>query len=265
MKFLIALSLLLCVTSAFENRGSMAQKVAVSSRISNGQTAGANDFPYQAGLSLYNGQISLFCGGSLINDEWVLTAAHCTFKVVSGTVYLGSITRLDPIVSREVDKCNIKMHEEFDDHTLINDIALVKIATVTFTDAIQQVSLPKCASSYDTYIGEPVLASGWGRTSESAPYSPVLKVGNMKVIPNNVCDYEYPDIEPETLCTSTVNHIGNCDGDSGGPLVLASSKLQIGIISFHSPDGCDAGKPAGHTRVTSYLDWIQRTMERTLN
>ncbi|XP_067635249.1 collagenase-like [Eurosta solidaginis] len=266
MKLLIALSLLLCVTSAFENRGSMAQKVAVSSRIANGQTAGANDFPYQVGLSLFDGKNEAFCGGSLINKKWVLTAAHCTFDAISGTVYLGSITLLDPIVSREVDKCNIKVHEAFDMETLFNDIALIKIASVTYSDAIQPVSLPKCASSYDTYIGEPVMASGWGHTSDkAATYSPVLKFANMKVVSNEVCAHEYTHIVTEMLCTSTVNRIGTCYGDSGGPLVLASSKQQIGIISFHSLHGCDAGKPAGHTRVTSYLDWIQRTMERTLN
>ncbi|XP_067635726.1 collagenase-like [Eurosta solidaginis] len=276
MKLLIALSLLLCIASAFENRGSrniqrerlgsMVQKVAVGPRIINGQTAAANDIPYQAGLSLFDGENTLFCGGSLISKEWVLTAAHCTLNAISGTVYLGSINRLDSIVRLEVDKCDIKGHTAYDTETLKNDIALIKIPAVKYSATIQPVSLPNCASTYPSYVDETVVASGCGRTSDkTTTYSPVLQFVNLKVISNEACAKEYPDIHPENLCTSTVNRIGHCKGDSGGPLVSASSLLQIGIISFHSQDGCEAGLPAGHTRVTSYLDWIQANTGLRLN
>ncbi|XP_067645687.1 collagenase-like [Eurosta solidaginis] len=276
MKFLIALSLLLCIASGFENcgsrntqrerLGSMVQKAAVRPRISNGQTAAANQFPYQAGFELFDGEIWCFCGGSLINNEWVLTAAHCTLDAVGGFVYLGSITRLDPIVRLEVNKCDIKGHREYDMETFINDIALIKIPAVTYSAAIQPVSLPKCTLCCPTYVDKTVVASGWGHTSDTATScSPVLQFANLKVISNEVCAEEYADIVAGILCTSTVNRIGHCDGDSGGPLVLANSKLQIGIISFHSQDGCENDLPAGHTRVTSYLDWIQENTGLELN
>ncbi|XP_067644857.1 collagenase-like [Eurosta solidaginis] len=276
MKFLIALSLLLCIASWFENcgsrnkqrerLGSMVQKVAASPRIANGQTAVANQFPYQAGLELFDGEIWGFCGGSLINHEWVLTAAHCTLDAVIVIVYLGSINHLDSIVRLEVDKCDIKDHPEYDMETFINDIALIKIPAVTYSAAIQPVSLPKCVISFPTYVGKTVVASGWGHTSDtSTSCPPVLQYANLKVISNKVCAEEYPDIVTGMLCTSTVNRIGHCDGDSGGPLVLANTKLQIGIISFHSLDGCEDGLPAGHTRVTFYLDWIQENTGLKLN
>ncbi|XP_067643615.1 collagenase-like isoform X2 [Eurosta solidaginis] len=274
MNFLIALSLLLCIASAFENRvskntqrerlGSMVQKIAASPRITNGQTAG-NQFPYQAGLSLFDGENWGLCGGSLIKKDWVLTAAHCTLNVI---VSLGSITRLDPIVRLEVDKCDIKVHPEFDGETRINDIALIKIPAVKYSAAIKPVSLPKCASSYPTYVDETVVASGWGLTSDRATSSsPVLQFANLKVISNELCAEEYglSKINIRHLCTSTVNRIGTCVGDSGGPLVLTSSMLQIGIISFHSQNGCEDGYPAGHTRVTSYLGWIQENTGLRLN
>ncbi|XP_067627056.1 collagenase-like [Eurosta solidaginis] len=268
MKLVIALSLLLCIASAFENRasrstlrerlGSMVQKVDVSPRITNGQTAAANEIPYQAGLALFDGENEYFCGGSLISKIWVLTAAHCTLNAVRGIVYLGSIYPSHSIVELHVNERDINCHPQYNVEAPINDIALIKIPSVTYSAAIQRVRLPKCASSYSNYVDETVVASGWGDTSDtSSSDSPVLQFGSMKVISNEECAREYPDINTGILCTSTVNRIGNCDGDSGGPLVLASSNIQIGIIGFHSQQGCEAGLPAGHTRITSYLGWIQ--------
>ncbi|XP_067644988.1 collagenase-like [Eurosta solidaginis] len=270
MKSLLALSLLLCIASAFEIRGprntqrerlgSMVQKVVVSSRITNGQTAAANQFSYQAGLLVYNGENFKLCGGSLISNEWVLTAAHCTLTAMSVIVYLGSIACFDPSARLRVDKCNIKVHPEFDTETARNDIALIKIPAVRYSAAIQSVSLPKRVSRYPTYVNKAVVASGWGRTSDtSTSNSPVLQFANFKVISNELCAEVYGSsfIDTGKICTATVNRIGVCRGDSGGPLVLASSKLQIGILSFYSDNGCEADTPAAYTRVTSYLDWIR--------
>ncbi|XP_067613418.1 collagenase-like [Eurosta solidaginis] len=245
----------------------MMQNVVVSPRISNGQSAAANQFPYQAGLKLYDGQNYYFCGGSLISNEWVLTAAHCTLTAVKVIVYLGSITHLDSIAPIEVDKCDIKVHPEFDMATARNDIALIKIPYVIYSDAIQAVSLPKCDSSYRTYVYKTVVAYGWGYTSDrSASISPILQFANFRVVSNEVCAKEFGSsmIDNDKICTGTVNRIGSCSGDSGGPLVLASSKLQIGIMSLGSKKGCEKNAPDLNTRITSYLDWIRATTGLTL-
>ncbi|XP_067645319.1 collagenase-like [Eurosta solidaginis] len=277
MKSSITLSLLLCIASAFEIReprnaqrerlGSMVQNVVVSSRIANGETAAANQFPYQAGLKLYDGQNYHFCGGSLISHEWVLTAADCTLTAVKVIVYLGSITYLDSIAPMEVDKCDIKVHHEFDMATARNDIALIKIPYVIYSDAIEPVSLPKCDSIYRTYVHKTVVASGWGYTSDRcASISPILQFANFRVVSNEVCAKEFGSfmIDNGKICTGTVNRIGSCSGDSGGPLVLASSKLQIGIMSLRSNKGCESNAPALRTRITSYLYWIRANTGLTL-
>ncbi|XP_067623814.1 brachyurin-like [Eurosta solidaginis] len=272
MKSLIALSLLLYIASAFEIRGprnthreplgSMEQKAVVSPRIVNGRTAPVNDFPYQAGLLVNDGETLFFCGGSLLSNEWVLTAAHCTLSALKVTVHLGSITYLDSTVSMEVDKCNIIVHPSFDMRTIRNDISLIRIPAVTISDAIKPVTLPNCDLHPSLYVDQNVVALGWGRTSDAdVSNSPILKYANFKVISNDVCAqvYWYLDrINSGKMCTVSVNRGGVCDGDSGGPLVVANTDLQIGIISFFSNKGCEADEPAAHTRVTSYLYWIRR-------
>ncbi|XP_067635704.1 collagenase-like [Eurosta solidaginis] len=270
MKFLIAWSLLICIASAFEIRGtrniqrerfgSMVQKAVVSSRITNAQTAAVNQFRYQAGLSIYDGEKYKLCGGSLISKEWVLTAAHCTLTAVVVFVYLGSITCYDPSTRLRVDRCNIIVHSEYNTETAINDIALINIPNVRRSAAIYPVSLPRRASRYSAYVDETAVASGWGRTSDrSTSNSPILQYASFKVISNEVCAGIYGSsfIDNGKICTATVNRIGVCNGDSGGPLVLESSNIQIGILSFYSDYGCEADIPAGYTRVTSYLDWIE--------
>ncbi|XP_067641069.1 collagenase-like [Eurosta solidaginis] len=270
MRSLLALWLLLCIASSLEIRqprniqreplGSMVQKEVLSSRISNSQTATANQFPYQAGLLLYYGENFRFCAGSLISNELVLTAAHCTLTALGAMVYLGSINHLDPIVQLVVHQCDITVHPEFEIETARNDISLIKIPAVTCTLAIQPVSLPNRASRYPAYVHKTVVASGWGYTSDTSTLnSPVLQFANFRVISNEVCakSYDSSIIDNGKICTATDNHIKLLSGDSGGPLVLASSKIQIGIMSIVSMVGCETDVPPAYTRVTSYLDWIQ--------
>ncbi|XP_067629530.1 collagenase-like [Eurosta solidaginis] len=271
MKLLIALSLLLCFASAFEIReprntqrerlASIVQKEVVSSRISNGQRAAANQFPYQADLRIDDGPRYRFCGGSLISNEWVLTAAHCTFTAEKVTVYLGSINHLDAIVQREADRCDIKIHSEFEMDTARNDISVIKIPAVICSDAIQPVSLPNPASRYSAYVYKTAVASGWGYTSDTdTSNSLVLNYAYFGVITNEKCAASYYGssiIYDGKICTAADDHIKLLRGDSGGPLVLASSNIQIGIVSVTSMQGFGTNLPAAYTRVTSYLDWIR--------
>ncbi|XP_067614679.1 collagenase-like [Eurosta solidaginis] len=271
MKSIVALSGLLCFASAFQIReiintqGNILEfaepNIVPSLRLLNSKRAAVNQFPYQAGLSLYDGgKMRWWCGGSLISTEWILTAAHCMTDALSVNVILGSTTRSNAPVSFDVDSSNFILHTEFNADTVYHDIALIRIPAVNYTKAIQPVRLPARASSYPTYKGKIVVMSGWGRTAANATAgSQTLRYGNSKVIPNEVCARRYSSssIKAGKICTSTVNRIGICGGDSGGPLVLANSKLQIGIISFYSHRGCGTDAPAAHTRVTSYLHWIR--------
>ncbi|XP_067647284.1 collagenase-like [Eurosta solidaginis] len=241
--------------------GSVEPNIVPSLRILNGRSATASQFPYQAGLSLYDGgPTRWWCGGSLISNEWILTAAHCMTDVLSVNVILGSTTRSNAPVSFDVDSSKFILHAEFNADTVFHDIALIRIPAVTYTNAIQPVRLPPRASSYPTYEGETVVMAGWGRIVANATAgSQTLQFANFKVISNEACTAVYGEslIFAGKLCTATTNKVSICAGDSGGALVLTSSNIQIGIASFNTAEGCDVELPNGYTRIPHYLDWIK--------
>ncbi|XP_013114265.1 serine protease 1-like [Stomoxys calcitrans] len=267
MKFLIVFALALATASAFdlrsnhlESRSVVMPVVESEGRITNGQTASVGQFPYQVGLSLkVSSTSSAWCGGSLIGNSWVLTAAHCTEGILSVTVYLGATVRTSAEVTRTVDKANVIIHSGWNRSNLKNDISLIKIPAVTYTSRINKVVLPAISSSYSTYAGETGIASGWGRISDSATgVTTNLQYARMPIITNTVCASTYGStITSTNICVSTSGGISTCNGDSGGPLVLASNNKQVGLTSFGSSAGCAKGYPAAFTRVTSYLEWIK--------
>lgn len=174
MKVFVVLALALaCATAATIPetpvflRDLVVENDGIDGRITNGEKAAAGQFPYQVGLSLKTSAGSFWCGGSLIGNTWVLTAAHCTDGVTSATVYLGSTTRTVAAVTHTVAASAIHQHTGYKSSTLANDISLIKIPSVTYTSAIKAIRLPAVASSYSTYAGNYAIASGWGRTSDS--------------------------------------------------------------------------------------------------
>ncbi|XP_043065980.1 serine protease 1-like [Drosophila bipectinata] len=230
---------------------------SISGRITNGKNAAENQFPYQVGLS-FSGSGSWWCGGSIIANNYVLTAAHCTDGASSVTIYYGSTVRTSPKLTHSVSSSNFVQHANYDDETLNNDISLIKTPTVTFSASINKITMPAIASSYSTYVGQTAIASGWGRTSDSATaVAKNLQYANLQVIANSVCQTSYGSkvVTNGVICVASVNEVSTCQGDSGGPLAL-NSRL-IGVTSFVSSKGCEKNAPAGFTRVTSYLDWIK--------
>ncbi|XP_004524581.1 serine protease 1-like [Ceratitis capitata] len=267
MRYFVVLAFALSVVSAFELRiKEIYQRELymplvneeIDGRITNGQDAAAKQFPYQVGLSLLSSAGTTWCGGSLIGQNWVLTAAHCTEGITSVTVQLGSTVRTKPTVKFTVSQSDIIIHPKWSRLLARNDISLIRIPTVTFDDSIQPVALPEIASTYSTYDGESVIASGWGRTSDTnKAVSSKLQYAFMTVISNAQCKKSFASITASNICIATTGGVSTCNGDSGGPLVLATTKVQIGLTSFGSKDGCALGIPAAFTRLTSYLDWIK--------
>uniref|UniRef100_A0A182QHP5 Peptidase S1 domain-containing protein n=1 Tax=Anopheles farauti TaxID=69004 RepID=A0A182QHP5_9DIPT len=235
-------------------------------KIVNGQPAQARQFPWQASIRAALGRSVTVCGGSLIDAQWVLTAAHCAndytvFQIGFGSIHLNMARLTMSTVSKFV-------HPEFDPWKLTNDVALIRLPSpVPYSQEIYPIQLPINLSPWDPYVGRQVTVSGFGRTSDAIQsISTVLKFERMRVISNAECMTVYGAsiIRNTTMCAVGWERPNQnvCQGDSGGPMVMQHEDhgwVQIGIVSFVSSRGCSTGDPSGYIRTVNYLSWIAKT------
>merc|ERR1719328_508926 len=112
-----------------------------------GEDAEDGEFPWQVQLRSSSNTHSLFCGGSVLNEEWVITAAHCCRGKTAGGVHVvaGGILRIEDDEGEEQfsDVSKIIMHEDYNSRTFENDICLLHLETkLEWTDFVQPVTLP---------------------------------------------------------------------------------------------------------------------------
>ncbi|XP_070586496.1 serine protease 27-like [Erythrolamprus reginae] len=250
------------------------KKSLISSRIVGGEPASEGSWPWQAGLSVLN---ITFCGGTLIDKKWVLTAAHCFNWIAEDFddifVGLGDHQLMNP--SNNSDKFAIQqiiIHPNFTVNDTMYDIALVELNnTVEFTKYILPVCLPESSVKFPDNTS--CWVTGWGRTKSNVELEPpkTLQEVEVSIINSNLCNFLYNQlniaifphstVEPDMICAGSLEGgKDSCQGDSGGPMVCkcdgSENWLLTGIVSWGL--GCGiAGLPGVYTSVAHYADWIQ--------
>ncbi|XP_069044074.1 serine protease 27-like [Lepisosteus oculatus] len=238
------------------------------SSIVGGQDAEEGEWPWQVYIQIQVNHINAkFCGGSLISEQWVLTAAHCfkpSFLLKHSFVRLGAY-KLDQPSNHEVKKSikKVVLHEQYKEKAADGfDIALVQLdSEVSLSPYISPVQLaePNDVFTEDTEC----WATGWGMTRENVPLAPnrTLQEVQLPIIDNRRCQSMYNSeiIREDMMCAGYENGQNDtCMGDSGGPLVCkGDSWIQAGIVSF----GIGCGRPNSpgvYTRVSSFTDWIKK-------
>ncbi|KAM7314795.1 transmembrane protease serine 2-like [Ixodes scapularis] len=236
---------------------------AKGGRIVGGWNATEGEFPWQVSIQQRKTR-DHFCGGSIIEPDIVVTAAHCVdgndpwyLLVQAGILDLRNST--DYTQLRDVEQ--IVVHESFEIADYSNDIALLKL-TVPFDFATSSERIGTiCLPAKDRPLKGHVTVTGWGYTLHDGLLSPQLRAVSVPVKTSTpICDtaslFRY---DPTTqFCAGSLEKDA-CKGDSGGTALQkeGDSSVLVGVISFGENCGVD---PGIYVRVTAYTDWIRENI-----
>ena len=236
-------------------------------KIIGGEEAHFSDHPWQVALLvswIADPTQAQFCGGSIVDKNWILTAAHCVhgnqaedMNVLVGTAKLG-------VGGARYNVEHVFMHPDYDNDSFNNDIALIKTkgdlssgTKVTLVDESREAEI--------SAPGKTVRVSGWGVT-DSGNSSSILKQVEVPVVSIEQCNdpVSYDGkITDMMLCAGfATGEKDSCQGDSGGPLTAPSSsgeRYLVGVVSWG--EGCaEPAKYGVYARVSKLRSWTTSCM-----
>lgn len=250
-----------CGKRGFQNNGF---------RIINGTLASKGEFPWLISLSIKDANANKYkhnCGGAIISDLWILTAAHCVFGIKKDSLLvIAGANNIKVKEDTQQSRSVIGVFVHNFDKTFANDIALLKLESPLefgFGIDVMPICLPQ---KNQQFIGNAVVA-GWGST-ESEHSSDLLHFVEIPLVDKTSCDYNYIRNGFSSLLNNCQICAGSpeggkdaCQGDSGGPLICTynGENILCGLVSW----GIGCGKkeyPGIYTKVSCYMEWIENNL-----
>jgi secreted trypsin-like serine protease len=239
------------------------QVSAEEAEIVGGTTTTVEANPWQIALTDSTG--FLFCGGSIVNANWVITAQHCVFGGDSNMRVVAGITNQNQQSSGQIRAINaVATFPGYTDAEFGKDVALVHLATPLTLGGATAQAIPLItaaeATAGATDVGVVARVTGWGTTTEGASTTPTqLRTVDVPIVSNAVASTEYGEtISADQLPAGLVaGGKDSCQGDSGGPLsvVVGGVRKLAGTVSWGN--GCARANFVGlYGRVSSFESWI---------
>ncbi|XP_060754268.1 transmembrane protease serine 3 [Neoarius graeffei] len=227
-------------------------------RIVGGNASLSGQYPWQVSLQYQN---QYLCGGSLITNQWIVTAAHCVYGFTNPTLWTVQVGLTEQPMSGAADLSVMKIffHRAYHPEGLSYDIALIKLTQpLVFNGQVQPICLP----NYDEGFGSGSMCwiSGWGATTVGGEVSVSLHSALVSLL--SIQDCGVPGLSPWNICAGYLTGgAGTCQGDSGSPLACQDLVWKLaGAASWLQ--GCgERNNPGVYTSVTYALPWIHQTME----
>ena len=235
-------------------------------KLAGGSQAKPHSWPFMSILwiSNFNTNETYFCGATILDNFWLITAGHCAylgekFEVVVGEHDLKEISGNE--ARYQVEK--VIVHPDFINNVdLPNDIALVLLKNpIVYSEFIQPACISEKPPVFNSKIEQSCVTLGWGWTRFNK-FAQFLRQGSMELIDSKKCQVRFWSnykVLDSTFCAG--NKMANaCSGDSGGPLMCLDFKsgkyFLYGVISW-GDTACRRGQSATvFTRVDLYKDWI---------
>lgn len=228
-------------------------------RVFRGFPCSTDDYPFMVmvvGKHYFEGNYGRICGGTILNQNWILTAAHCVEDQSKSYAVIPALST----GSTEVFKIQKSViHQYYMKPFNSDDLALLKTERPIFRSAhVDYVKLPQRNLML---LGEKPCSHGsimgWGGTEYGLPSANSLQCAYLPIMSSKECKPFRTFVRNSQLCTTTINGIDACQGDSGGPLLCGS--IQVGIVSWGEVCGGNP-RPGVYTRIDFYLNFIHSTM-----
>ncbi len=221
--------------------------------IVNGQQADIANHPWQVSLQDSQGHM---CGGSIIDANTIVTAAHCTEGLSANQLSIvAGASNLDSGNGQKVEVSTVKNHPDYAARE-IGDVAVIKLSSpLTFNDRVQPIQL---ATADELQAATTATVSGWGATSETSEADqPDLLAVDVPLVGDDACQTALGNVDAAAETCAGGTGTDSCYGDSGGPLVIRNAdgtpKL-AGVVSWG--DECGGSTPGVYAEVPNYTDFI---------